>query len=77
MLEVGPESAGADGLGLAGVADHDQPRSGALDRGEELVLFAGGGERGLVMDDRRLGSELDQAVADRGVERDGGVARLR
>ena len=84
-LEVGPESAGADGRVLVRVADGDQPRAGGLDRGEEGVLFAGGGERGLVVDDRRLRPEDDRAVGDRGLERgervvagvDAGVREVR
>ena len=68
-LEVGPESAGADGRVLVRVADGDQPRAGGLDRGEEGVLFAGGGECGFVVDDRRLRPEDDRAVGDRGLER--------
>ena len=59
-LEVGPESAGADGRVLVRVADGDQPRAGGLDCGEEGVLFAGGGECGFVVDDRRLRPEDDR-----------------
>jgi hypothetical protein len=33
------------------------------------MLFAGGGERGFVVDDRRLWPEADRAVVDRGLER--------
>jgi hypothetical protein len=68
-LEVGPESTGADRRVLVRVADSDQPRAGGLDRGEEGMLFAGGGERGLIMDDRRLRPEDDRGVSDRGLER--------
>ena len=68
-LEVGPESAGADGRILVRVSDRDQPRAGGLDCGEQGVLFAGGGECGFVVDDRRLRPEADRAVGDRGLER--------
>ena len=68
-LEVGPESAGANRRVLVRVTDSDQPRTRPLDRGEEGVLFAGGGERGLVVEDRRLRTKDNLAVGDRGLER--------
>jgi hypothetical protein len=51
------------------VTDSDQPRAGGLDCGQEGVLFAGGGECGLLVDDRGLRTQDDRPVGDRGLER--------
>ena len=60
-VRCGPEAAGADGLVLLRVADRDQPRAGRFDRASSWMLFAGGRERGLVMDHRARGRQRHRA----------------
>jgi hypothetical protein len=49
VFDLRPESAGADRLALAWVADRDDAGAGGLDRAQQSDLFAGGRERGLVV----------------------------
>src|SRR5437764_323428 len=65
-LDSWPQPASADGLGLSRIADLDQPRPRFLNSIKQHSLFAGGGERGLVVDDRARAAELERVGVERG-----------
>ena len=66
------ETAGVDGVELAGIADHDDLRAGVVCGVEEGDEAAGGCHRGFVDDEHGLSVEAEGAVGElEGAERDG------